>query len=220
MRPLIEQGYLYIAQPPLFRAKRGQSETYLKDQAALDEYLITAGLKDAVLTTGTGAQIGGTILRSLVVQSVQLSRHIDGLAPQISNKQVIEQAAIAGMLKPSLLDNSEAADYLAKRLDALVEDAERGWVGTVETGANGSEIVIARTLRGITERYVIDSRLVHTAEARALDEAASRLQEIYEKQGSLQLSSGQPLDISGPIALLALSLHKVEKVHKLRVIRG
>ena len=203
MRPLIEQGYLYIAQPPLFRAKRGQSETYLKDQAALDEYLITAGLKEAILTTGTGAQIGGEELRSLVVQAVQLSRHIDGLTPQISNKQVLEQAAIAGMLKPSLLDNGEAADYLAKRLDALVGEAERGWVGSVETGANGPEISISRTLRGITERYVIDSRLVNTAEARALDETASRLQEVYEKQGSLQLSSGQPLDVSGPIALSA-----------------
>ena len=203
MRPLIEQGYLYIAQPPLFRAKRGQSETYLKDQAALDEYLITAGLKEAILTTGTGAQIGGEELRSLVVQAVQLSRHIDGLTPQISNKQVLEQAAIAGMLKPSLLDNGEAADYLAKRLDALVGEAERGWVGSVETGANGPEISISRTLRGITERYVIDSRLVNTAEARALDETAPRLQEVYEKQGSLQLSSGQPLDVSGPIALSA-----------------
>ena len=220
MRPLIEQGYLYIAQPPLFRAKRGQSETYLKDQAALDEYLITAGLKDAILTTGTAAQIGGDDLRSLVVQAVQLSRHIDGLTPQISNKQVIEQAAIAGMLKPALLDNAEAADYLAKRLDALVDEAERGWVGTVETGANGSEISVSRTLRGITERYVIDSRFVNTAEARALDETASRLQEVYEKRGSLQLSSGQPHDIAGPIELAAAIISQGKKGAQIARYKG
>ena len=70
MRPLIEQGYLYIAQPPLFRAKRGQSEVYLKDQAALDDYLISAGLKDAQLTTGAGGQIAGTDLRLLIDQAV------------------------------------------------------------------------------------------------------------------------------------------------------
>jgi len=220
MRPLIEQGYLYIAQPPLFRAKRGQSETYLKDQAALDEYLITAGLKDAILTTGTGAQIGGDDLRSLVLQAVQLSRHIEGLTPQISNKQVIEQAAIAGMLKPALLDNAEAADYLAKRLDALVDEAERGWVGTVETGANGSEISVSRTLRGITERYVIDSRFVNTAEARALDETASRLQEVYEKRGSLQLSSGQPHDIAGPIELAAAIISQGKKGAQIARYKG
>ena len=220
MRPLIEQGYLYIAQPPLFRAKRGQSETYLKDQAALDEYLITAGLKDAILTTGTGAQIGGEDLRSLVVQAVQLSRHIEGLTPQISNKQVIEQAAIAGMLKPALLDNAEAADYLAKRLDALVDEAERGWVGTVETGANGSEIFVSRTLRGITERYVIDSRFVNTAESRALDETASRLQEVYEKRGSLQLSSGQPQDVAGPIELAAAIISQGKKGAQIARYKG
>ena len=220
MRPLIEQGYLYIAQPPLFRAKRGQSETYLKDQAALDEYLITAGLKDAILTTGTGAQIGGEDLRSLVVQAVQLSRHIEGLTPQISNKQVIEQAAIAGMLKPALLDNAEAADYLAKRLDALVDEAERGWVGTVETGANGSEISVSRTLRGITERYVIDSRFVNTAESRALDETASRLQEVYEKRGSLQLSSGQPQDVAGPIELAAAIISQGKKGAQIARYKG
>ena len=203
MRPLIEKGYLYIAQPPLFRAKRGQSETYLKDQAALDEYLIDAGLKEALLTTGGGMQIAGEDLRSLVVQAVEMSRYIDGLAPQISNKQVIEQAAIAGMLKPSFLDNAEAADYLAKRLDRLVDEAERGWEGHIETGPNGPEITVSRQLRGITERYVIDSRFVNTGEARRLDEHAGRLQEIYEAMSSLQLSSGQPHQVSGPMALAA-----------------
>ena len=201
MRPLIEKGYLYIAQPPLFRAKRGQSETYLKDQAALDEYLINAGLKDALLTTGGGVQIAGEELRSLVVQAVELSRYIDGLTPQISNKQVIEQAAIAGILKPDLLASADAAEYLAKRLDGLVHEAEQGWVGISETGPNGAQITISRQLRGITERYHIDSRFVNTGEARRLDDAASRLQEVYEKSGSLQLSSGTAQSVSGPVAL-------------------
>ena len=63
MRPLIEQGYLYIAQPPLFRSKRGASEVYLKDQHALDDYLITAGLKDGALTNEAGLQVAGPELK-------------------------------------------------------------------------------------------------------------------------------------------------------------
>ena len=220
MRPLIEQGYLYIAQPPLFRAKRGQSEVYLKDQAALDDYLISAGLKDAQLTTGAGGQIAGEDLRLLVDQAVQISRHIDSLSRQVSSKQVLEQAAIAGMLRQSVLDNADAAAYLAKRLDSLAEDTEKGWTGVSEAGANGPQIIVSRTLRGITERHCLDSRLVQTAEARLLDKQADRLQEVYETQGSLQLSNGAQISLSGPIALAEMVVAQGRKGAQIARYKG
>ena len=220
MRPLIEQGYLYIAQPPLFRAKRGQSEVYLKDQAALDDYLISAGLKDAQLTTGAGGQIAGEDLRLLVDQAVQISRHIDSLSRQVSSKQVLEQAAIAGMLRQSVLDNADAAAYLAKRLDSLAEDTEKGWTGVSEAGATGPQIILSRTLRGITERHCLDSRLVQTAEARLLDKQADRLQEVYETQGSLQLSSGAQTSLSGPIALAEMVVAQGRKGAQIARYKG
>ena len=220
MRPLIEQGYLYIAQPPLFRAKRGQSEVYLKDQAALDDYLISAGLKDSQLTTGAGGQIAGEDLRLLVDQAVQISRHIDSLSRQVSSKQVLEQAAIAGMLRQSVLDNADAAAYLAKRLDSLAEDTEKGWTGVSEAGATGPQIIVSRTLRGITERHSLDSRLVQTAEARLLDKQADRLQEVYETQGSLQLSSGAQISLSGPIALAEMVVAQGRKGAQIARYKG
>ena len=220
MRPLIEQGYLYIAQPPLFRAKRGQSEVYLKDQAALDDYLISAGLKDAQLTTGAGGQIAGEDLRLLVDQAVQISRHIDSLSRQVSSKQVLEQAAIAGMLRQSVLDNADAAAYLAKRLDSLAEDTEKGWTGVSEAGATGPQIILSRTLRGITERHCLDSRLVQTAEARLLDKQADRLQEVYETQGSLQLSNGAQISLSGPIALAEMVVAQGRKGAQIARYKG
>jgi len=220
MRPLIEQGYLYIAQPPLFRAKRGQSEVYLKDQAALDDYLISAGLKDSQLTTGAGGQIAGEDLRLLVDQAVQISRHIDSLSRQVSSKQVLEQAAIAGMLRQSVLDNADAAAYLAKRLDSLAEDTEKGWTGVSEAGATGPQIIVSRTLRGITERHCLDSRLVQTAEARLLDKQADRLQEVYETQGSLQLSSGAQISLSGPIALAEMVVAQGRKGAQIARYKG
>lgn len=220
MRPLIERGYLYIAQPPLFRAKRGQSEVYLKDQAGLDDYLITAGLKDAHLTTGSGVQIAGDELRDLVVQAIQLNLYIDGLAQQISNKQVIEQLAIGGALKLAMLDNADTATYMAKRLDGLVADIEKGWVGEMQTGANGAQIILSRQLRGITERYSLDSRFVNTGEARRLDAAAGRLQEVYERPCMLQLSSGPATTIFGPMALATLVIAQGRKGAQIARYKG
>ena len=127
MRPLIERGYLYIAQPPLFRAKRGASEVYLKDQSALDEYLVNAGLKDAVLRNESGLQIGGADLKELVEVAITLSRAIDQLTLQVSNRDVIEQAAIAGMLNVTNLFKEGAADYLVKRLNQMADALEQGW---------------------------------------------------------------------------------------------
>ncbi|MEC8366498.1 MAG: DNA gyrase subunit B, partial [Pseudomonadota bacterium] len=98
MRPLIEAGYLYIAQPPLFRAKRGQSEVYLKDQHELDGYLMEAGLKDAVLTLSDGTQVAGAELQDYAGRATMAGRLVDQLGRRLGNRDVVEQAAIAGLL--------------------------------------------------------------------------------------------------------------------------
>ena len=110
MRPLIEKGYLYIAQPPLFRAKRGPSEVYLKDQRDLDIYLMDAGLKDAVLITADGNQMAGADLVDVANLAVATSRLIETVGRQLGNRDVIEQAAIAGLINPAMLDNAKAAE--------------------------------------------------------------------------------------------------------------
>ena len=181
MRPLIEKGYLYIAQPPLFRAKRGQSEVYLKDQKALDNYLVEAGLKEARLANDQGLQMAGADLREAVDASISQSRMITAISRSEQAKSVIEQAAIAGILNANMLSNQDAASYLATRLDALAPELEKGWQGMIEDGANGNQIVVRRVLRGIEERHIIDAKLVSSPEARALDEQAGALQSIFEK---------------------------------------
>ena len=202
MRPLIERGYLYIAQPPLFRAKRGSSEVYLKDQAALDDYLVTAGLKDAVLRNEDGLQIAGVELRDIIETCIQLSRTIDQLTVQISNREVIEQAAIAGIVNMEMLGNQDAAGYLAKRLDQISDPLERGWQAAAETGADGSHIVISRTLRGITETHYLNRKFILTSEARQLDSAAAVLQKIFAK-GAVFVTPNAEFEIKGPSELAA-----------------
>ena len=202
MRPLIERGYLYIAQPPLFRAKRGSSEVYLKDQSALDDYLVNAGLKDAVLRNEAGLQIAGAELKELVEKSITLSRAIDQLTHLVSNRDVIEQAAIAGMLNADNLFKDEAAGYLAKRLDQMAEPLEQGWQAESEQAGDQPRLVLRRTLRGITETHYLDRKFINTAEARQLDAAAARLQQVFAKRPWFETPQSQTA-VKGPCELAA-----------------
>ena len=200
MRPLIEKGYLYIAQPPLFRAKRGQSEVYLKDQRELDGYLVDAGLKDAVLTTSDGQQLAGPDLTAITGQAVTASRMIEVVGRQVGNRDVVEQAAIAGLFNMAVLTNDEAATYLAKRLEAISSILEKGWEGRIEDTAHGKAIVVQRRLRGITERHVIDQRIINLVEAQHLDQMAGHLQSHYSKAAQFRFGA-QTMDINGPTEL-------------------
>ena len=200
MRPLIEAGYLYIAQPPLFRAKRGQSEVYLKDQHELDGYLMEAGLKDAVLTLSDGTQVAGAELQDYAGRATMAGRLVDQLGRRLGNRDVVEQAAIAGLLTGATLGNAAAAAYLARRLEGQANELEKGWQADVEDGVNGPALVVRRQLRGITERHVIDRRLLNAPEAMELDAMASHLQAIYERPASLRLGSNE-MAINGPMGL-------------------
>ena len=206
MKPLIEKGYLYIAQPPLFRAKRGQSEVYLKDQEALDAYLQAAGLKEAVLTLGDGRQLAGEELAGLVSEAVHAERLIMALARGIGSPLVVEQAAVAGLLTPQTIVNAEAASYLARRLDGMAEPLERGWQGAIideaeAVGSGGKVMEISRTLRGVNERYLLSARLLATEEARRLDGMAALLQDHFATPSTLRGSGGEMV-ISGPLSLV------------------
>src|SRR5688572_227172 len=146
MPEVIEKGYLFIAQPPLYRAKRGNSEVYLKDDRALEAYLVTSGLDEAVLELGDGAQIAGPELRRLVERASQAKNSMRPLVRKVGSMAVVEQAAIAGALNPSVLSEEQrataAADYIARRLDLLAKPEERGWSGRVT--ADGG-LVLSRT---------------------------------------------------------------------------
>ena len=204
MKPLIERGYLYIAQPPLFRAKRGSSEVYLKDQRELDLYLQEAGLKDAVLVQQDGSQIMGQDLSQLVSDAGMAMRSIQSLARSIGSVSVVEQASIAGLLTPEGITNEEAASYLATRLESLSDPLERGWQGAMVDSADdvgGKVMEISRTLRGVTERYHLSRRILNTEEARRLDEMASKLQEHFARP-SVFKANNQETVINGPVDLV------------------
>jgi len=198
MAQVIEHGHLYIAQPPLYKVTRGKSEQYLKDERALEDYLIASGLTDCVLRLSTCEERGSDDLRDLVEEARVVRNILNGLHSRY-NRQVIEQAAIAGVLNPSILDNpenaAEAARYIARRLDALSEETERGWEGEFADGFR-----FERTVRGVKEVAIIDQALIGSAEARKLDEHASSLQAVYPKHGLLRRKD-EETQVHGPVGL-------------------
>ena len=202
MPELIERGHIYIAQPPLYKVARGKSVQYLKDEKALEDYLISMGLEDTTLNLGNGEVRAGHDLREVIQDALRLRSLIENLHSRY-NRNVIEQAAISGALNPELTDNRERAEAtaadVAKRLDLIAEETERGWTGHVtEEGGLRFE----RMVRGVKETANLDNSLIGSADARHIDQLATRLQEIYEIPPLLQRKDGKT-EISGPRALLA-----------------
>jgi len=201
MHELIEKGYLYIAQPPLYGVKRGKSAIYLKDDPALENHLIGDGIKDAVLTLASGSQSSGQDLLQLVEQARAARGLLVPLSRRVGSMLVAEQAAILGILRPGMLDDQAAAaavaEALARRLDGLSAPFERGWQGKVERDG----ISVTRLLRGVTQRHLLDLAVLRSGEARRLDEVTPMLQANYTKPAKLTVKD-DTLEIAGPVALI------------------
>jgi DNA gyrase subunit B len=200
MREIVERGHLFIAQPPLYKVTRGKSEQYLKDERALEDYLISSGLEEAVLKLSSGEERAGADLHRLVDEARAIRGALGALHSRY-NRKVVEQAAIAGVLNPRMLENIEtaqaAAEYIGRRLDALTEETERGWSGAF---TEGQGFRFERTVRGVKDVAIIDQALLGSAEARKLDEFAASLQEVYPRPGMLR-RKGEETPIFGPIGL-------------------
>ena len=219
MPEIIERGHLYIAQPPLYKVKRGQSGQYLKDEDALENYLIDTGLEDAVLTLGSGEERAGADLREIVVEAVKIRGALETLHSRYT-KFVVEQVAISGALNPEqLLEEAnarQAAEYVAKRLDALSDELERGWQGDVTEDGGLS---FSRELRGVLEVHTIDGALIGSADARRLDQKAAHLQSIYSQTATLRRKD-TVIEIHSPSDLLEAVLSVGQKGLTLQRYKG
>jgi DNA gyrase subunit B len=203
MREIIDGGYLYIAQPPLYKIGRSKSEQYLKDERALEDYLIDTGLEDTTLKLASGEVLAGSDLRELVENARVIRNILRGLHSRY-NRQVVEQAAIVGVLHPSVTSDpasaTQAAQYIARRLDALSEETERGWQGQFTEGVG---FQFERTVRGVKEVAALDQALLGSADARRLDEFAASLQQTYPRPTppAMLRRKDEDTPIHGPVGL-------------------
>ncbi len=217
MPELIENGHLYIAQPPLYKVSRGKSEVYLKDQSAMDEYLVQQGTDGAVLRLANGAEMAGQDLMRVVEEARQLKRVLEAF-PTHYPRHILEQAAIAGAFVPGVVDADlqGTADLVAKRLDLIALEYERGWQGRI-TQDHG--IRLARILRGVEEVRTLDGPMLRSGEARKTGSFTKSLQEVYNQPAKLIRKDRVQL-IYGPLDLLKAVLQEGEKGLSIQRYKG
>ena len=217
MPELIEGGYLYIAQPPLFKVARGKSEVYLKDQAALDDHFVQIGVEAAVLRLSTGEEIAGADL-DRVVEGTRAFRRVLDVFPTHYSRDILEQAAIAGAFDPGRADADlqAVADTVARRLDLVALEYERGWQGRI-TQDHG--IRLSRILRGVEEIRTLDGAVLRSGEARRLSQVSQGIREVYADPASLVRKDRQ-IAIHGPTDLLDAILKEGEKGLSLQRYKG
>jgi DNA gyrase subunit B len=217
MPELIEHGHLFIAEPPLYKVTRGKSEVYLKDQAALEDYLIQQGVEGAILRLGTGEEIVGQDLARVVDEARTVRRSLQAF-PTHYPLHILEQAAIAGTLLPGEMDADPqaVADRVAARLDLIAQEYERGWQGR-PTQDHG--LRLSRVLRGVEEVRVLDGQVLRSGEARRLASHTRSLQETYGQPARLVRKDRDQL-VHGPTELLQAILAEGEKGLSLQRYKG
>jgi DNA gyrase subunit B len=219
MRAIIDGGYLYIAQPPLYKVSRGKSEQYLKDERALEDYLISTGLDECVFKPASGEDRAGRDLMSLVEDARVIRSVLRNLHSRY-NRRVIEQAAVAGLFGRDIYTDpanaNAAAEYMARRLDAQADEVERGWNGRF---VEGEGFVFERTVRGVKDVAVIDDAFLGSADARKLHEYREKLQDVYARPGKLRRrDTEQP--IHGPVDLFEAVTDAARKGVSLQRYKG
>jgi DNA gyrase subunit B len=186
MPELIEKGYLYIAQPPLYKVSRGKSEVYLKDDPALEDYLIAQTLEEMVLTLGNGTQIAGNDLADLVETTRNVNRVLVHV-PNRYNKEIIEELAVLGALNEDVLVRGNGVEKVLEtvtsRLNARAGVGEDNWSAKLDENGNG--VIFVQEIRGIKDVYRIDAVFIASAEACRLNEAATQRAEVFEQTSTI-----------------------------------
>lgn len=217
MRELIDKGYLYIAQPPLYKMKRGQSDVYLKDDDALEQHLLTLCLEDATLKISKGKSISGSELRSVVEKSSQIVQAAAVVAKRIP-LHLIEAAALAHVFdgKPA---SSKKAQYWQMALQKLLGE-QAGWV--VEFGDNDDEknvFRLSRTVRGVEEVYYLDEKAVLSKEGHDIAAKLTFLDEYFADAGTLTRKASEAR-ISTPSELYTSMMEFARKGATIQRFKG
>ncbi|MEQ3629070.1 MAG: DNA topoisomerase (ATP-hydrolyzing) subunit B [Hyphomonas sp.] len=213
MPELIEKGYLYIAQPPLYKVTRGRSERYLKDDAELDSYLIDEGTSGEALILPDGTQIAGEDLRDRVRAASNFKANLARLALR-APADLLEQAAMAGAMAAGA--GAAEAEKTAERLNRFAEEGEDNWAGRFAEGA----LVLQRTVRGVEENAILPAPLLASQDAIRLAERAATLKDLYEEPLVLRREKGGDITVHGPCALFQAVLDSGRDGIKIQRYKG
>jgi DNA gyrase subunit B len=201
MRPLIERGYLYIAQPPLYKIKRGQSEVYLKDERAMEVYLLDTACQECVFTDGNGTPYTAEPLRTLAETMLKAHHHIQGVSRKLNKPILIEQALIAGLFDNHDLDLSLLMDRLNQASLAAKDPNKPNTRQNWNVERQGETIICTHTIAGVSESWKIDPSFAHLPEVRALKNLKTEIQDLFNQAGTITIKEKKHI-ITGPTDLL------------------
>ena len=213
MPEIIEKGYLYIAQPPLYKVSRGRSERYLKDDIEMDNYLIEEGTTGEALVLQDGTQIAGEDLRANVRDAAAFKTALWRLSLRAPG-HIVEQAAIAGALAPDADETN--AKKTAERLNLIAEEGEDTWEGTFEDG----NLTLRREVRSVEEKAVLDRSLLASQDAIRLNSHAQHVRHLYENPAILRNEKSGEVVVHGPVGLFEAVLASGRKGLKIQRYKG
>lgn len=194
MRVLIERGYLYIAQPPLYKVKRGQSEVYLKDERAFEAYLLDAACADALLKSATGESYNHAALREMADHVVKAKHAIEALTRYVANAHIIEQALFAGYFEEP---TAEKAQALLARLQKR-ESEKALWDVTFQDG----DLEVSRLHAGVKEKWRIGLNITGLPETKALVSLKGAFAHVFDEGCEMMMDgNSKPFTLWGPTAL-------------------
>ncbi len=213
MPEVIERGHLYIAQPPLYKVKRGKTEQYLKDDRALEQYLLGQALEGMQYTTSKGVVHTNEGLSNTVKQAGTVVKQIDALNRTVGDRLVIEQAAIGGLFDTTIANDLRTTS-LAERLQVVSGEK---WTG--ETQADGG-VLLTRVVEGLTERRGLAASVINLAEARSVQSQGEWLKTNFDGIGTLKLADGSTHEINGPVALYTTVMNQGRKGMSIQRYKG
>ena len=202
MKVLIDEGFLYIAQPPLYRIKKGKTNLYLKDDSELENFIIEDVINDSVLNLSSGEQISGNDLFEIYKKSLSISKFLDLVCDNnLGLYKVLEQAAISGILNNKTFSSQEkvgeSIDYVVKRLNFLENEFEKGWTAEADKEKN---LVFSRLIRDVNETFIINSDDINSLKYDGIDKMASFLQDVFLTSPELKCND-EVFKFSGPTEL-------------------
>ncbi len=217
MQELVKAGFLYIAQPPLYKVSKGKSEVYLKDDLALQNYLIDMGLEDSTLNIDGGTILAGSDMQRVVSLAKKIKKILENF-PSTIPSFIFEQVAMAGGLSIEFLekDTINTENNISKRLDYISSEYEKGWSCKYTEKGN---LEIFRTLRGVKTLYLIENNILMNKEASLLNNLSGEMLEIFGKEVVFS-KKDKSFNLFSPSQLLNTIIKQGEKGLSLQRYKG
>ena len=215
MRPLVDAGYLYIAQPPLFKIKLNKSEIYLKDQNHLDDFLIKNGIKNCSLTIGNNETIIEKDLNNFVEKCIILNKYIRSLTRKIGGEEIISSLSNLGLLNKNIFEDKEKINIISNFLNRFNPE-NKYW----EINLNSSEksILFENTYRGVTEKFELKSEDLSYHEVLEINNLSEH-SKVFQENVKLVFEN-EKLVINSSLHLVDLILEKGKKGAQISRYKG